>query len=166
MTSNTCMANNQTPHTYRFSDAFLFHLTYLWHPNRSATAVRRANIAAKVSYSINHAPSTELRQHRCRNDYTMVSQGINIYRFESAGHLACRGRLSPVDTSDSLRAFFGHPPRTTESMRSILRVCSAQVACVTGTACSRQYSSRVSFMQIQILSFLSGLKQSIIFFVS
>lgn len=88
---------------HKSTEAFLFPFVYLLHG--SATAVRCANIAAKVSYSINHAPSTILPPITIRYVHIYIymyvirpwhgAKYINIYRFkEEEGEFGCPARLS------------------------------------------------------------------------
>lgn len=89
--------NREGGRKHKSTQAFLFPFVYLL--DGSATAVRCANIAAKVSYSINHAPSTILLPILCTGMYICIyiythiytyvirpwhgAKYINIYRFVS-----------------------------------------------------------------------------------
>lgn len=76
---------------HKSTEAFLFPFVYL--VDGSATVVRCANIAAKVSYSINHAPSMIVLPILCTDMYIRIyiyvirtwhgAKYINIYRFVS-----------------------------------------------------------------------------------
>lgn len=67
---------------HKSTQAFLFPFVYLL--DGSATAVRCANIAAKVSYSINHAPSTILLPILCTGMYICIYIHTYIYVYNTS----------------------------------------------------------------------------------